>query len=167
MGDIIKSIILIISCIWIPGQMQAQAAKPVERITAQGYLPKVFLIGEYEQPYEQLIGEYDLLLMSAFNNDMKKAYEVWTTILIDMEEYAKLQQFDLNGLKLWINLFLNADGTIQHIVYYPKPNSRNMSFDNLTAFMLSFAKTYQLKDLVQAKCSHYGSASFPTFLKKN
>ncbi len=158
---------LFLTFFWFSNPALTQAVKPGEKNNLQTHLPKVFLIGEYEQAYEELIGEYDLLLMIAFNNDMEKAYEIWASILIAMEEYARVQQFDLNGLKLWINLFLGADGSIQHIVYYPKPNSRNMAFEHLTAFLLSFSKTFQLKEPLPSKCSHYGSASFPTFLKRN
>ena len=59
-------------------------------------LPKSFLIGEYEQPYESLLNIYDKMLVSMFNDDNEKAFALWTSILIAMEDYSK----EMN--RLWI-----------------------------------------------------------------
>jgi hypothetical protein len=130
-------------------------------------LPRVFMIGEYEKPYEKMMTDYDKLLLNNYGDDMDKAYQAWTSVIISMEDYSKDLAFNLNGLKLWMNVFFNVDGSIQHLVYYPKPNSRNMEYAQLTQFFLDFCKSYHLKDPVQHKCSHFGSASFPTFAKRN
>jgi len=84
-------------------------------------------------------------------------------LLSDMEQYAEKSDFDIKGIKIWLNVFWNPDGTIKHLVYFPKPNSRNMDFKLLTKFMEKFRTTYEMESLT-AKCySHCGSASFPTF----
>ncbi|MGB4969538.1 MAG: hypothetical protein WBO31_08405 [Saprospiraceae bacterium] len=130
-------------------------------------LPKVFLIGEYEKPFEEMSSNYSTLLLNNYQDDLDKAFNGWTSVLVGMEDYANTISFDLRGLKLWVNIFFNVDGSIQHLVYYPKPNSKNMDFELLTNFFISFCNTYRFKDPISKKCSHIGSASFPTFSKRN
>lgn len=129
-------------------------------------LPRVFMIGEYENLYEKMMDRYDKPLLYIFNDDLQLAFDAWTEILLDFEENAKGIGFDLNGLKLWINIFINEDGSIQHIVYFPKPNSRHMQYDKLSNFFNQFISAYRLRDPVSVRCSHFGSVSFPTFAKR-
>ena len=157
------SFILFLVSIRCPAQLEGSISKYQE----QPNLPRVFMIGEYEKPYENLTAGYDKLLLNIYKDDIDKAFSAWTSVLISMEDYAKEVSFNLNGLKLWMNVFFNMDGSIQHIVYYPKPNSRNMEFEHLTNFFISFCKVYHFKDPIPVKCSHFGSASFPTFAKRD
>ncbi|NOT36143.1 MAG: hypothetical protein HOP11_02065 [Saprospiraceae bacterium] len=129
-------------------------------------LPTCFLTGEYELAYDLLLEEYDKALVTVCDNDNEKAYAIWSTILFDLSEYAKTTEMDLNGVKLWINIFFNNNGSIKHIVYYPKPNSRNMDFDKLTSFFTSFCNTYKVKETLKHKCMLSATASFPIFVKK-
>lgn len=158
----------VISNLWLAaslsgfGQMAPEWLKVQEPVA----LPRVFLLGEHERAYERMMGQYDKLLMQVYQEDMGKAYKIWSGFLMALEDQSKALGFELNGLKLWINVFFNPDGTIQHIVYFPKPNSKNMNFDQLTNFFLNFSKTYKLSDAVPFRCSHFGSAGFPTFLQK-
>ncbi len=126
-------------------------------------LPKVFMIGEHEMEYENMVRECNTMLLSVCQDSMNVAYDNWLTMLSDIENYAKTVDFDIKGVKIWINVFWNKDGTLKHIVYYPKPNSKNMDFDALSQFFQSFTSNYKLS-LSHINCfSHYGSASFPTF----
>lgn len=147
--------------------LSGQLDRKVDIYQEQKLLPRVFMIGEYEKPYDKLTSTYEKLLLHIYKDDIQKAFSGWTSVLISMEDYAKEASFNLNGLKLWMNVFFNIDGSIQHIVYYPKPNSRNMEFEQLTNFFISFCKTYRYPDPIPVKCSHFGSASFPTFMKRN
>ncbi len=151
----------------ISTEITAQMDGNVHRYQEQAGLPRVFMIGEYEKPYENMSAVYDKLLLAIYQDDIDKAFRAWTSVLVSMEDYSREVSFNLNGLKLWMNVFFNVDGSIQHIVYYPKPNSRNMQFEQLTNFLISFCKVYHFKDPVPVKCSHFGSASFPTFAKRN
>lgn len=131
--------------------------------TAAQDLPKVFMIGENELEYESMVRDCNTMLLSVCQDSMNVAYDNWLTMLSDVENYAKSEDFDIKGVKIWINVFWNKDGSLKHIVYYPKPNSKNMDFDALTSFFQSFANNYKLS-LEHVSCfSHYGSASFPTF----
>lgn len=122
------------------------------------------MIGEYEQQYNQMVGEKPDLIMSVCEDDMEKAYNNWLLFLLEVEKYAESQNLDIKGIKLWINVFWNADGTIDHISYYPKPNSRNMEYELLTALFKEFSKEYQSKLKHTRNYCHYGSASFPSFM---
>lgn len=126
-------------------------------------LPPVFKIGDHEKDYEKLVTQCNTMLLTVCKNNMEKAYSSWTNMLGDMENYAEEIDFDLKGIKIWINVFWDENGSVEHIVYYPKPNSKNMNFDELTAFLKLFMNEYTF-DQKSSRCySHYGSASFPTF----
>ena len=133
-----------------------------EAIGQQTSLPKVFLIGEHEDAYEKMINVYDNLLLTVCNNSMDEAYNKWSEMLIQIEHYADSLDYDIKGVKIWINIFWNKEGRIEYIVYYPKPNSKNMDFDRFTSFLKEFIGLYQMKIETTDGFSHYGSASFPT-----
>ncbi len=129
-------------------------------------VPEVFLIGEHEDQYEEMIGDYQDLLLSVCNNSMDMAYDKWLEMLMQMENYADSLNYDIKGVKIWINVFWDKEGNIDHIVYYPKPNSKNMDFDKLSTFFKEFTKVYQMNIEADSGFSHYGSASFPSFARK-
>jgi hypothetical protein len=132
---------------------------------AQEDTNKVSLIGENEKEYEQMMTQCSTPLLYITNNSMDEAYNLWTNMLAKMEADASDQGIDIKGVKVWMNLFWEADGSIKKIVYYPKPNSKNMNFEQLTAFLQIFADKYVL-DISHDTCfSHYGSATFPVFTK--
>ena len=84
-------------------------------------------------------------------------------MLSDMETFADKSEFDIKGIKIWLNVFWNEEGNIDHLVYFPKPNSRNMDFDLLTQFFDNFVDNYKMEKISPKCFSHYGSATFPTF----
>lgn len=129
-------------------------------------LPTCFMIGEHEKEYEKIVSHCNTMLLSVSDNSMENAYGHWTTMLKDMESYSDEIGYDLKGIKVWINVFWEEDGSIVNIVYYPKPNSRNTDFSKLTNFFTSFIDRYQF-EVKGNKCfSHYGSASWPTFAQR-
>ena len=125
-------------------------------------MPSVYLIGEYEAEYESMIKDYKELLLTVSNNSMDLAYEKWSGMLTQMEQYADSINYDIKGVKVWINVFWDQEGRIKHIVYYPKPNSKNIDFDQFSIFLKDFIGLYQMNIDAPAGFSHYGSASFPT-----
>lgn len=128
---------------------------------------KVFIIGEEERRYEAIIQQYSLMLFQVCNNSMEEAYDYWNMLLQDMELKAQKMNIDIKGVKIWMNVFWNANGQIDYIVYHPKPNSKNMNYHELTTFFTQFISQYQLPLKANQKFSHYGSASFPIFNKSN
>jgi len=121
------------------------------------------MIGQNELEYENLVSRCNSPLLTVCQDSMDVAYRLWMGMLSDMEQFAEQSDFDIKGIKIWLNVFWNADGTIQHLVYFPKPNSRNMDFDLLTRFFRKFTSNWAMISQDQLCFSHYGSATFPTF----
>ena len=130
-------------------------------------VPEVFLIGEYEDQYLALSKQHPAIFMSVYNNDIDKAFRGWSNMLMDMEDYAANINFDMKGVKLWINLYFNADGSIEHLAFYPKPNSRNLPVEHLAAFFKTFIRDYQMDVKSEKAFQHSASAAFPTFFHRD
>lgn len=143
-----------------------QAASPLLSSADSVQLPKVFILGEHETQYEALFENYSKVLLEVCNDDMDEAFDKWLSMLEEMEAYANNIDYDIKGIKVWLNIFWEKDGTIRHIAYHLKVNSRNVERDELTAFFSSFMNHYKFPKVAQTGYSHYGSASFPTFARK-
>ena len=137
----------------------AQKADSEIRQTKQ---PKVFLIGEQPQVFEDLSISYDKLLLDVCDDDMNKAYGKWVDMLQEMEKHATDINFDIKGVKLWLKVFWEKDGTIAHIGYHLKPDSKNVKTKYLSAFLKSFSQNYKTRCEAEVRFSQYSSASFPT-----
>ena len=127
-------------------------------------LPKVFLIGEHEAQYNKMIANSPDLLMSVCKNDMDKAYAKWLSFLVGLEKAAIENDVNINGVKIWINVFWDEKGAIKHIAFYPKPNSKNMEYEYLSALLKEYAGTFEVGLENTKMFAHYGSASFPSFI---
>ena len=125
-------------------------------------LPKVFLIGEYEKSYEKAANAYNTMLLTACNDDINKAYDKWISMIQEMEAYSNLIQYDLKGIKLWLHVFWDSKGKIDHIAFHLKPNSKLVDTQELKGFFASFINHYVFPLRTSSDYSHYGSASFPT-----
>lgn len=128
--------------------------------------PQVFLVGQYEDQYLLLSEQFPKPFLEVYNNDIDLAFKGWSELLMDMEDYAAELQFDMKGVKLWLNIWFNTDGTVAHLAYFPKPNSRNIPEEQLTAFFRTFVKQYHFKDKSAQGFQHSASASFPTFFHR-
>ena len=125
-------------------------------------LPKVFLIGEYEEQYELLYERYNEILLSVCHDDMNLAFDKWMDMIGQMEDYSHEIDYDLKGIKIWLKVFWGIDGKIDHLSYFLKPNSRNIDTLELSAFLSSFMNRYQLPLQSKVPFTHNGSATFPT-----
>ena len=148
------SIASLLSMIWLT---TAQST-----LLQQDSVPVVSIIGEYEDAFSALAEECPGVLLSVCGNDMDIAYEKWTDMMVAMEDHADAIDYDIKGLKTYFYIFWNSDGTVAHLSFYPKANSRNIPEEELRAFFKSFAKEYQMPIVSEVGFSHYGSASFPT-----
>jgi hypothetical protein len=107
-----------------------------------------------------LIPGYQSLLESC-QNDMNAAYEKLIGMMREMEAFANLSGYDLKGINAWMHFFWRADGSIEHIGFYLKPNSKNVNTDSLKSFLLAFSKQYKFPLRAEKKYNHYSSFSFP------
>ena len=134
-----------------------------QKSTNDTKIASVFLNGEDEKNYEIQVEKFNTMLFAVCSNDMELAFDHWSVLLKDIEDYANKSNVDLKGVKLWLNIFWAKDGKIEHIVFYPKPNSKNMNYDTVKAMFKGFIDTYQTPLKHTTGFSHYGSAAFPVF----
>lgn len=138
--------------------VSAQAA-----LAQDGKLDKVFVLGEQEAAYEKLVEAYAQPLVQASDSDLKKAFEHWLNMMQAMDTYADKIKFNLKGIKVWFHVFWAPDGSIDHIGYILRPDSRNVPLPDMSAFLSSFARQYTLPLKSSRPFSHYTGATFPTF----
>ena len=148
---------------WSLGFVSLLAQPAKERLKE---IPPVFVIGEYEQEYEVLMGDYSRSLLDVCGNDMPLAYDLWIGLIEEMEAYSKQSDFDLNGVKAWFHLFFEKDGTIGRIGFHLKPTSRNVDTDAFVAFLNQFIAQYQFPFTALEKYSNYTSVSFPSIYNR-
>jgi len=129
-------------------------------------IPKVFIMGEYETAFEKMTQKHEAMLMAVCDNNMDVAFDKWLSMLKEMEAYSGTVNFDLKGIKMWLNVFWDPDGTVNHIAYYLKPNSKNIDTERLTLFFIGFMNNYKFPLVTDQRYSHYGSAAFPTFPRR-
>ena len=125
-------------------------------------LPKVFQLGDFENQYDDLLMKYETSLLAACDSNMEDAFEKWLSMIKEMEAYADLIEYDIKGIKVWLNVFWEKGGSVEHIAYYLKPNSRNVDRDEFRAFLSSFMNHYVFPLKTKKGFAHYGSAAFPT-----
>ncbi len=143
----------------------AQLAQNVDDAQPEEALPKVFLLGEHQSQYEKEVPQY-VSLLEACDNEMKVAFEKWLSMISEMEAYAKKIEYPLEGIKLWLHVFWDKEGNIEHIGYYLRPNSKNVDLEELSAFFSSFVNQYKFPLTAEQKFHHYTSVSFPAFSKR-
>lgn len=124
-------------------------------------VPPVFVIGEYEQEYETLLGDYSKTLLDVCGSDMALAFDLWIGLVEEMEAYGKQTGFDLNGIKAWFHVFFEKDGTIARIGFHLKPTSRNVENEALSGFLTQFIAQYKFPFTALEKYTNYTSVSFP------
>ncbi len=129
-------------------------------------MPEVFRLGENERGYEALNQNYSQTLLEVCNFDTQKAFDTWMGMMREMEDYSKKIRFDIKGVKLWLHVFWNEDGSISHIGYLLRPDSRNVNPLELAAFLKTFMGRYELPLTSSRKFSHYTGANFPIYSEK-
>lgn len=128
--------------------------------------PTIFVMGKHEAGYEELTQTYKQSLLEACGNDMQVAFDKWLEMMQKMEAYADEIDYNIDGVKVLMHVFWNEDGSIAHLGYFLRPNSRNIPTEELTAFFRSFIRQYKFPVSSQRKFAHYTKASFPTFTER-
>lgn len=123
----------------------------------------VFLMGENEKNYESLKESYRHSLLEVCDSDMKKAFENWINFVTTLEDYAKQEGVDINGVKLWLHTFFSPEGNVDHIGFLLKPTSKNVDLKELKILLKEFAKNYTFPIKYDHKFYHYTGVTFPTF----
>ncbi len=139
------------------GTVSAQEAKSAAE------LPKVFVLGENEAAYDELVKSYETSLLDACDCTMKDAFAKWLEMLHELEVYSDKQNFDIRGVKAWLHVFWKADGTVDHIAYHLRPNSRAVDNAAMSEVLAGFAGTYSFPLIAKTGYAHYSTGEFPVF----
>lgn len=124
-------------------------------------LPKVFEIGTNEEEYEQLLQYYSNSLLDVCSKDTRLAFRKLIAMYKEMEAFAANANYDVGGVRIWVHVFWNADGTIQHLAFHLRPNSRNIDKNVFKAFLTDFVRVYKMPLISEQPYSLYTSVSFP------
>ena len=127
--------------------------------------PLVFTIQEEQVIFEQLTALYPVSLLDVCEYDMDVAFDKWTGMMHALELHADKNNFNIKGVKMWIKVFWAADGSVEHIAYSLKPQSRNVKIAELNAVIKTFMEKYKFPQTGATKFSNYASVSFPMFMK--
>ena len=152
--NLAKSSCLILGLILSIFQLQSQSVNALD-------LPKVFILGDHVDEYEQLYMR-NANLLEVCDNDMNLAFNSWMHMVERMDDYSQELGIDLKGLKLWLNILWEKDGHIKHLAYFKKPDSKSLEYSSLTEFFTNFIESYRLPIEADQSFTHYGSAAFPT-----
>ncbi len=161
MKTILKSLAFSLCFMLTSFSMTAQSGST--SLNENGQLPKVFLIGQHEEAFEALTMSYESDLLNACESDMNVAFKKWMSMMEEMEAYSKQIEYNLDGVKAWFHFFWTTDGSIEHIAYYLRPNSKNLDLDEMNAFLTSFMNNYKFPLVSSSKYHHYTGATFPVF----
>jgi len=126
-------------------------------------LPTVFVLGEFEGSYDELVQEYEQSLLAACDCTMKSAFAKWLGMLHELDLYAARENVDIRGVKVWLHVFWQPDGTIDHIAYHLRPNSRSIDAEVMTSLLDGFTKDYAFPLTADEGFAHYSTGSFPVF----
>jgi hypothetical protein len=132
-------------------------------LLAQAEAPAVFVLGEDEKVYEMLNEAYGQTLLEVAGFDTEKAFDYWLDMMKQLEAHAKKLRYDIKGVKLWLHAYWNEDGTLAHIGFMLRPESRNISPLELGAVLKTFMPKYKLPATSSRKFSHYTGANFPLY----
>ena len=153
----------------LPLSLLLSAALATASATAPGpqpkdkSLPTVFVLGEFEAQYESLSEGYQRSLLEACDCGQKEAFGKWIGMLNEFDVYARKQNVDIRGVKLWMHVFFEADGSVEHIAYHLRPNSRQLDAETLSPLLEGFAAQYQFPVTGEEGFAHYSTGAFPVF----
>ncbi|WP_020535893.1 hypothetical protein [Lewinella cohaerens] len=141
-------------------------ALPFLAAAQSGSLDKIFMLGTEEQRYEQLTSSYSQSLLEASAGDITKAFEGWLDMQQAIDSYANSQNFDLNGVRLWLHVFWAEDGQIDQMGFLLRPDSRLVDEGEIKVLLAGFVEQYRLPIQSGKKFNHYTGAAFPTLSQR-
>ncbi len=161
-----KNLLIILAMLNLAFAAKATPSVFLPSATTNDTLPVVFMLGQDDKAFDALKTEHDLQLLAVCRNDMEMTYYLWIQMMKHMETFATKTGYDLTGIKLWMYAFYNKDGSIHHLAYHAKPQSRNFKPEEMSAFLTSFVKTYKLPITADRSFQHYNVGYFPVMIEK-
>lgn len=124
----------------------------------------IFSLQEKSDKAEAIMAKDHQILLKLYDSDLEQAMKDWYGFLSAIETYSDEQAVDLNGVKMWMNVFFNPDGSIAAIGYHPKRGCKNMDWPVFNALLKEFSKQYRFPKQSDQPFSHYAAALWPTEL---
>ncbi len=84
-------------------------------------------------------------------------------MLNELDVYSRKQSVDIRGVKLWLHVFYNPDGSVKHIAYHVRPNSRPIDATVIGPLLEGFARQYRFPIASDEGYAHYSTGTFPVF----
>ena len=113
-----------------------------------------------EEVQDVLDEEYEVLL-KYYQGDMEKAMKDWYGFLTSLEKFAEAEAVNIDGVKVWLNVFSRPDGSLKAVGYHPKSGSKKMDWAVFEALLKEFSKQYQYPVEMKQPYSHYAAAMWP------
>lgn len=159
----IKRLFSICTLILTLGIISAQASNGPE--PKKKKLPKIFVLGDFQTSYDELVVDYNQSLLDACDCSMEQAFAKWLSMLHELDVYSKKENIDIRGVKAWLHVFWNADGSIKNIAYHLRPNSKQIEAEKFNYLLEKFAQQYTFPTASSngKGFSHYSTGAFPTF----
>ncbi len=126
----------------------------------QPLLPVVFDLDDHENQYEGMKTNYGSLL-DVCQGDMSAGRSKIISMMKEMEGYAASVGYDLKDINAWMHFFFRPDGSIEHIGFHLKPQSKNINLEDFKAFLAGFTREYKFPVAASAKFAQFCSFSFP------
>lgn len=124
----------------------------------------VFSLYDKSAEAQSIVEEEHETLLRLYDSDLEAALNDWYSMLLAIERFAKHEDVDLSGVKLWMNVFFNSDGSIKAIGYHPKRGCKNMDWPLFEALLKEFSKQYKFSKQSNKSYSHYAAALWPVEL---
>ncbi len=124
-------------------------------------LPPVINVAKNSTALDELSNNYQSSLFSASKADFMETGHNWRKLLLSMEQYADKIDFDIKGVKVWIKVFWDKEGNVEHIAYALSDRSINIDLVEWEAFLRSFIRNNKLPLQHSRSFTYDGRVMFP------
>lgn len=123
--------------------------------------PKVFEIEQYKDHYDTFLAQSEVMLLVVCENNLAITYQLWNEMLADLEKFSSDRGLDLAGVRMFIRVIWNSDGSIKHFAFQSRGNSKVIDKTIFAKITEDFCTYYQLPKSHSSSFFHYGSVNFP------
>ncbi len=121
----------------------------------------VYSLSDHSEEVGKILKEDHVVLLKHYDGNMEAAMKDWYGMLSALEAYAEAEAVDLNGVKVWMNVFFSPDGSIKALGYHPKGDSKKFDWAVFEALVKEFSKQYHFPVQMEESFSHYAAAMWP------
>ena len=124
-------------------------------------IPRVFIKGDHEKLEDLLTQQFPKPLLYVFKDNSQNAFAAWANMLWEMEKFSDKIGFDVRGIKAFATFYFDRKGSIRHIAYSLKSNSRYIKAEDLDKFFRQFMANYRMNVNSKYNFQHEFTLSLP------